>query len=171
MKPAVCEKKIATPEGSYKDRENILSTYTQILYHIVFATKNRERVLDKPRREELFRCMWGIIKNHNCHLFRLNGVGDHVHILTSVHQTVCVAEIVKAIKVGSVKWINENKIFPQFDHWQEGYGAFTHSVRERDVLIEYIKNQEEHHRRVDFLDEYRKLLREADIEFDEKYLA
>jgi len=63
-----------------------------------------------------------------------------------------------------------NKVFSQFDHWQDGYGAFTHSVREKAALIEYIKNQEEHHRRVDFLDEYRKLLREAGIEFDEKYL-
>jgi len=59
---------------------------------------------------------------------------------------------------------------PQFDHWQEGYGAFNHSAREKAALIEYIKNQEEHHRRVDFLDEYRKLLRDAGIEFDEKYL-
>jgi uncharacterized membrane protein YgaE (UPF0421/DUF939 family) len=78
--------------------------------------------------------------------------------------------LVKAIKTGSSKWIKENKAFPQFDHWQEGYGAFTHSAREKAALIEYIKNQEEHHRRVDFLDEYRKLLRDAGIEFDEKYL-
>ena len=78
--------------------------------------------------------------------------------------------MVKAIKTGSAKWIKENKVFPQFDHWQEGYGAFTHSMREKAALIEYIKNQEEHHRQVDFLDEYRKLLRDAGIEFDEKYL-
>ena len=171
MQPAVCDDKmITTLKGSNKTRENILATYTQIIYHIVFATKNRERVLDKTRREDLFRYMWGIVKNHDCHLFRLNGVEDHIHILTSVHSTVALANLVKAVKTGSAKWIKENNVFPQFGHWQEGYGAFTHSIREKDALIEYIKNQEEHHRRVDFLDEYRKLLGEADIEFDEKYL-
>ena len=170
MKPAVDDDKIiTTPTGSNKT-QNILATYTQIIYHIVFATKNRERVLDKPRREDLFRYIWGIVKNHDCHLFRLNGVEDHVHILTSVHPTVALADLVKAVKTGSAKWIKENNVFPRFCHWQEGYGAFTHSVREKNVLIEYVKNQEEHHRQVDFLDEYRKLLHEADVEFDEKYL-
>jgi len=148
-----------------------LATYTQVIYHVVFATKNRERTLDKSYREELFRYIWGIVKNHDCHLFRVNGVEDHLHILTSIHPTVSLAGLVKAIKTGTSKWIKDKKVFPKFDHWQEGYGAFTHSPREKEVLIEYIKNQEEHHRRVDFLDEYRKLLREADVEFDEKYLV
>ena len=147
-----------------------MATYTQIIYHIVFATKHRERVLDKPRRDDLFRYIWGIIKNHEGHVFRLNGVEDHIHILTSLHPTVGLAELVKSVKTSSAKWIKENGVFPQFSHWQEGYGAFTHSVLEKAALIEYIKNQEEHHRQVDFLDEYRKLLREAGIEFDEKYL-
>ena len=147
-----------------------MATYTQIIYHIVFATKHRERMLDKPRREDLFRYIWGIIKNLESHLFRLNGVEDHIHILTSLHPTVGLADLVKAIKTGSAKWIKENNVFPQFSHWQEGYGAFTHSVREKAALIEYIKKQEAHHRRVDFLDEYCKLLRDAGIEFDEKYL-
>lgn len=147
-----------------------MATYTQIIYHLVFATKHRERVLDKSRREDLFRYIWGIIKNHDGHLFRINGVEDHVHILTSIHPAICLADLVKAIKTGSAKWIKENQVFPQFSHWQEGYGAFTHSIREKDVLIEYIKNQETHHRTVDYLEEYRRLLREADIKFDEKYL-
>ena len=147
-----------------------MATYTQIIYHIVFATKNRERVLDKPGRENLFRYIWGIVKNHESHLYRLNGVENHVHILTSLHPTVCLSDLVKAIKTGSSKWIKENKVFPEFGHWQEGYGAFTHSVREKDGLIEYIKNQEEHHHREDFLDEYKRFLHDAGIQFDEKYL-
>jgi putative transposase len=170
VKPVVDAIKTTTLTGSYKKHENILSTYTQIIYHIVFATKNRERVLDKSHREDLFRYIWGIVKNNDCHLFRLNGVEDHIHILTSIHSTVALADLVKSVKTGSAKWIKENNVFPQFSHWQEGYGAFTHSIREKDALIEYIKNQEEHRQRVDFLDEYRKLLREANIEFDEKYL-
>jgi putative transposase len=100
-----------------------LATYTQIIYHIVFATKHRERVLDKPRRDDLFRYIWGIIKNHEGHVFRLNGVEDHIHILTSLHPTVGLAELVKSIKTGSAKWIKENGVFPQFSHWQEGYGV------------------------------------------------
>ena len=148
-----------------------MATYTQIIYHVVFATKNRERVLDKPHREDLFRYIWGIVKNHDCHLFRLNGVEDHVHILASLHPTVALADLVKAIKTGSSKWIKDEQVFPRFSHWQDGYGAFTHSVREKDALIEYIKNQEEHHHRVDFLDEYRALLHDAGVEFDEKYLV
>jgi REP element-mobilizing transposase RayT len=147
-----------------------VATYTQIIYHIVFATKNRERVLTRPRREDLFRYVWGIVKNHDSHLFRINGVEDHIHILTSLHPTVTLADLVKAVKTGSSKWIKEENVFPQFSHWQEGYGAFTHSIREKDPLIKYIKNQEAHHRGMDFLDEYRKLLKDADVEFDEKYL-
>jgi REP element-mobilizing transposase RayT len=82
-----------------------MATYTQIIYHIVFATKHRERVLNKARREDLFRYLWGIVKNHESHLFRINGIEDHVHILTSLHPTVSLADFVKAIKAGSSKWI------------------------------------------------------------------
>jgi putative transposase len=147
-----------------------MATYTQIIYHIVFAVTNREPVLVKPRREELFRYIWGIVKNHEGHLYRINGIEDHLHILTSLHPTVALADLVKAIKTGSSKWIKENNVFPSFDHWQDGYSAFTHSLHDKDRLIEYIKDQEAHHHGIEFLDEYRALLREAGIEFDEKYL-
>jgi putative transposase len=157
-------------KGPHNESNRPMSTYTQIICHIVFSTKERGRVLDKPRREDLFRYIWGIVKNHDGHLYRINGVEDHIHILTSLHPTVALADFVKAIKTGSSAWIKENDVFPQFGHWQEGYGAFTHSIQEKDALIEYIKNQEEHHRRASFLDEYRELLRKAGVEFDEKYL-
>jgi len=172
VQPAVERLEFTTPTGSYNIAQQTgMATYTQIIYHIVFATKHRERVLEKARREDLFRYMWGIVKNHEAHLFRINGIEDHVHILTSLHPTVTLADLVKAIKTGSSKWIREENVFPQFSHWQEGYGAFTHSIRDKDTLIEYIKNQETHHRGVDFLDEYRKLLKDADVKFDEKYLV
>ncbi len=170
MQPAVDDDKNHDPERVEQNPQSILATYNQIIYHIVFATKHRERVLDQPRRDDLFRYISGIVKNHDGHVFRINGVEDHIHILTSIHPTVALADLVKAVKTGSAKWIKENNVFPRFGHWQEGYGAFTHSVREKDGLIEYIKNQEEHHRGVDFLDEYRRLLKDAQVEFDEKYL-
>lgn len=148
-----------------------MSTYTQICYHIIFSTKNREPVLDHGRRDDLFRYIWGIIKNNKSHLYQIGGVRDHLHILTTLHPTVSLAAMVKDIKTGSSYWIKEKNVFPRFSHWQDGYGAFTHSISEKDVLIEYIKGQEEHHKKTTFLEEYRKFLLDARIEFDEKYLS
>ena len=147
-----------------------MSTYTQILYHIVFATKNRDPVLMPERREELFRYIWGITKNLNCTLYRINGVEDHLHILVSLHPTVCLSDFVKTVKVASSTWIKEQNLFPQFTHWQDGYGAFTHSLKEKDTLVNYIKNQQEHHRVKPFLEEFQTLLTETGMTFDERYL-
>jgi putative transposase len=119
----------------------------------------------------LFRDIWGIISKHHCHLYRINGVHDHIHILSSLHPTVVLADFVKNIKLGSSSWIKESGVFPRFRHWQDGYGAFTASWSERNALIEYIKNQEDHHRRTPFLEEYRALLKEAGIDFEERYLT
>jgi len=146
-----------------------MSTYTQILYHLVFATKDRRPALSDARREELFRYMTGVIKNNQCRPIWINGVKDHVHLLMSVHPTVALAELVKDVKVASSVWIKENAVFPNFLNWQEGYGAFTHSLRDQPDLITYLKGQEEHHRRVTFEEEYRKLLLDAGIAFDERY--
>jgi REP element-mobilizing transposase RayT len=147
-----------------------MSTHTQICYHIVFSTKERVPALKADRREDLFRYIWGILKNRESHLYRINGTEDHLHILTSLHPTVNLADLVKKIKTGSSLWIKENSVFRTFSHWQDGYGAFTHSKGEIDPLIEYIKRQVEHHRRTTFAEEYRKLLVEAGIEFDERYM-
>jgi putative transposase len=147
-----------------------MSTYAQVCYHIVFSTKNRERVLSADRREELFRYIWGLIKNKGGHLYRINGTPDHLHIFTSLHPTVRLADLVREIKTSTSRWIKENRVFRGFTHWQDGYGAFTHSAKEKDVVIEYIKQQEEHHRRKSFRDEFRELLVAARIGFDEKYL-
>ena len=147
-----------------------MSTRTQICYHIVFSTKDRQPTLRADRREDLLRYIWGIIKNRHGHLYRINGVEDHLHILSNLHPTVCLADFVKDIKTGSARWIKDNSVFKGFSHWQEGYGAFTCSRRDIDDLIEYIKRQEEHHRRTSFVEEYRKLLQEAGIEFDERYM-
>jgi|SRR6516162_4148011 len=147
-----------------------MSTHTAISYHIVFSTKNRAPVLRRERREDLFRYIWGITKNRRSHLYRINGVEDHLHILSSLHPTVSLADFVKEIKTGSALWIKANRVFKSFSHWQEGYAALTCSRREIDGLIEYITTQEEHHRKVTFEEEYRKLLLEAGVEFDGRYL-
>ena len=136
----------------------------------MFSTKDRTPALTKDRRDDLFRYISGIIRKRQSHLYRINGVDDHVHILTSLHPTVCLADFVKEIKTGSTYWIKAEAVFKKFSRWQDGYGAFTCSQSEISGLIEYIKSQEQHHRKLNFRDEYRKLLIEAGIEFDERYL-
>ena len=147
-----------------------MSNYTQILYQIVFSTKHRERTLVKEERPELFKDIWGILKNKKCHLYRINGVEDHIHIVTSIHPTIAIANLVKDIKLGSTSFIKEKKLFPAFNGWQDGYSAFTYHIESKDHLIEYVKNQEAHHATKTYKDELRALLKEHGIEFDEKYL-
>jgi putative transposase len=140
------------------------------LYQIVFSTKHREQVLEKENRAKLFKYIWGVLNNHNCHLYRINGVEDHLHIVTHLHPSVSLANLVKTIKIASSGFIKDNGIFKSFSAWQEGYGAFTYSIKGKNRLIEYVKNQEEHHKIITFRDEYIELLNEHEIEFDEKYL-
>jgi REP element-mobilizing transposase RayT len=144
--------------------------HTKLIYHIVFGTKYRRKVLTKDKRTELFKFIWGILEKKKCHLYRMNGVEDHVHILTSMRTTMDVSNLVKDIKVASHLWIEKERIFPEFIEWQIGYGAFTVSAYEKNGLIKYIKNQEAHHKIETFEDEYQRLLKEHDIDFDEKYL-
>jgi putative transposase len=147
-----------------------MSSYRQILYHIIFGTKNRESVLAEEHSEELYKYMWGVIKNKDCKLYRINGVEDHIHILSDLHPSLSLADYVKTIKVSSSLWIKESDKFQRFTGWQEGYGAFTYSVREKDMIMNYIKNQKEHHKTETFYDEYKRLLIENGVSFDEKYL-
>ncbi len=147
-----------------------MSTYTQILYQIVFSTRNRKKCLNKPGRQELFKYIHGILKNKNCHLYRINGVEDHLHIVTHIHPTIALAFLVKDIKLATTEYIDFEFLFPGFDGWQDGYGAFTYSIDAKNRLIEYVKNQEEHHRVKTFREEYIQLLIEHGIEYDEKYL-
>jgi len=95
---------------------------------------------------------------------------DHMHIFSDLHPAISLADYVKDIKVSSSKWMKESGHFPQFEAWQDSYGAFTYSVRERDMIINYIKNQKQHHKTETFYDEYKRLLIENGVEFDEKYL-
>jgi len=147
-----------------------MSTYTQILYQIVYSTKNWEHTLTKPNREELYKYIWGVLKNKNCHLYRIGGIENHIHIITHIHPSISLASLVKDIKLASSDHIKSLNLFPDFNGWQNGYGGFTYSFKDKDHLIEYVKNQEEHHKTVTFRDELIDLLKEQGIEFDEKYL-
>ena len=147
-----------------------MGTYKQIIYQIVFGTKNRKRTISASYEKDLFQYIHGIIKNKQGNLYRINGMEDHIHILSDLHPTVCLSDYIKDIKVASNIWMKESGNFTAFEGWQEGYGAFTYSIKEKDILINYIKNQKVHHQSETFNDEYKRLLLENGIEFDEKYL-
>ncbi len=145
-------------------------SYRQIIYHIVFATKNRANTLTDEYCQDLYRYMWGIVDKQDCKLYRINGVEDHIHLLSDLNPSLSLADFVKTIKVASSLWLKSNEKFPGFNGWQEGYGAFTCSWNDKSAIIEYIKNQKAHHKSETFFDEYRKLLVEHGIEFDPKFL-
>ena len=147
-----------------------MSTYTQLLYQIVFSTKDRAHTLTDDHRKELFQYISGILKNKNCHLYQIGGVADHIHIVLHIHPSVALASIVKDIKLASSQQIKEQGLFKEFSGWQDGYGAFTYSIKEKDRLIEYVKNQEEHHRRKTYKEELMELLIEHGVVFDEKFM-
>lgn len=147
-----------------------MSTYTQIIYHIVFSTKNREFTLTKNNRYLLYKYISGLLENKKCHLYQINGIEDHLHIVTHIHPTVSLSSLIKDIKLSSSKFIKEQELFNKFSGWQEGYGAFTFNKKDINKLIEYVKNQETHHYQKTFKEEYVKLLSENEIVFDDKYL-
>ena len=143
-----------------------MSTYTQILYQIVYSTKFREKTLGAKNRKELYKYIWGILNNNKCHLYQIGGVEDHIHIITHLHPSVALADL----KLASSDYINNKKIFSNFNGWQDGYAAFTYSIEAKENLINYVKNQEEHHKTKTFVEELKELLIEHKIEFDEKHL-
>jgi len=147
-----------------------MSTYTQILYQIVFTPKNREPTMIISGQERLYRFIWGILQKKNCHPYQINGMEDHLHIITHLHPEIAPAFLVKDIKLACSEFIKKEGIFPQFNGWQVGYGAFTYSISAKDNLIQYIKNQKEHHKKISYKIEYIGLLMEHGIKFDERYL-
>jgi putative transposase len=146
-----------------------MNTYTQVLYQLVFSPKDREPILTKNNLPKLYKYIWGVLENKNCHLYRIGGIEDHIHIVTHIHPSVSMASLVKDIKLASSAFIKSTLLFPLFKGWQDGYGGFTYSFKEKDRLIEYVKNQEQHHIIKSFKDELAELLNEHGIEFDEKY--
>ena len=119
-----------------------MGTYTQILYQIVFSTKNRENTLVKSNVEKLYRDIQGILKQKNCVLYQIGGIEDHIHIITHIHPSISLADLIKNIKLGSSSFIKESNIFSDFNGWQNGYAAFTYSQESKAKLINYVKKQE-----------------------------
>ncbi len=146
------------------------NTYTQITIHIVFAVKRRENIIRKEYRDELYKYITGIVDNKNSKLLAINGVSDHVHILIGLDPSTALSDLVRDIKNNSSKFINENRWMKEKFQWQAGYGGFSYARSQRATVIAYIENQEKHHKKEPFRDEYLKILQKFDIEYDEQYV-
>jgi len=146
------------------------NTYTQIYYHIIFAVRNRESLITESIKEELYKYISGIINNQKQKLLIINGMPDHIHILINCKPNINLSNLVKEIKEHSTKFINDKKIFIGKFYWQTGFSAFSISNRDIPAIINYIKNQENHHGKKSFKEEYLNLLKENDILYDEEYV-
>jgi putative transposase len=138
--------------------------------HIVFSTKNREPMLYSPVREELFAFIGGICKRMECFPIRVGGYTDHVHILCLLSKKLALMKLVEEVKSHSSKWIKPKGEYFHGFYWQEGYGAFSVSPVQVDPLIAYIENQELHHQKKNFQEEYRAILHKYEVEINEKYV-
>ncbi|MCA1635069.1 MAG: IS200/IS605 family transposase [Acidobacteria bacterium] len=146
------------------------NTYTQIYIQTVFAVSGRLSLIRKEHEEEIYKFITGIIRNDGHKLIAINGMADHVHILFGLKPDMALSDLVRDIKSNSSKFINERRFAPVKFGWQEGYGAFSYGRSQLSSIISYIHNQEKHHRRRSFKDEYLSLLRKFEVEFEDKYV-
>jgi putative transposase len=145
-------------------------TFSQIYIHLVFSVKERQNVIHKTWREELFKYVSGILKGKNQKVFAIGGMSDHIHILISLRPNCMISELVNSVKTNSSKWINSRGFVKGKFNWQEGYGAFSYGQSQLDHVIQYINNQEQHHQKRSFKEEYIELLQRFNVKFEEKYL-
>jgi len=146
------------------------NTYSQIFYHVVFAVRNRECLITPAIKDDLYKYIYGIVKNQQQSLFIINGMPDHVHLLLNCKPDINLSHLIKEIKEHSTKFINDKKIISGKFYWQAGFGAFSIGKRDLPRVLEYIQNQEEHHVKKNFRDEYLEFLKENEIEFNDKYV-
>ncbi|MEA3391666.1 MAG: IS200/IS605 family transposase [Candidatus Marinimicrobia bacterium] len=146
------------------------NTYSQIYIQVVFAVKYWETLIKDKYRVELEKYITGIVKNNNSKLLAIYCNPDHTHVLIGLNPDVSVSEISCNIKANSSRWINQNKWYKGTFRWQTGFGVFSYSRSQIDYIAKYILNQQEHHRRTSFKDEYLDLLNKAEIKYDEEYI-
>ncbi len=146
------------------------NTYTQIHIHLVFAVKYRDGVIQASWKDELYKYITGIVQNNKHKLLSINGMSDHVHILLGLRPSQSISDLLQDIKGSSSKWINEKKFIKTRFEWQEGYGAFSYSKSQIKAVTEYIENQELHHQKKTFREEYLEMLQKFEVDYDEKYI-
>ncbi|MBU0490065.1 MAG: IS200/IS605 family transposase [Bacteroidetes bacterium] len=146
------------------------NTYTQIFIHAVFAPQGRHNLIHPEWKDDLFKYITGIVKNQGHKLIAINGMPDHVHLFVGMKPIQSLSDMMQDVKGDSSKWINSKKIVQGKFQWQEGFGAFSYSTSQIDSVVKYINNQEKHHKKKTFLEEYREFLTKFEVDFDERYL-
>lgn len=146
------------------------NTYTQIHIQAVFVVQNRDCVIHKSWKNELYKYITGIIQNHNHKVLAINGMPDHVHVLFGMRPTQSLSDLMQDIKGDSSKWINEKGYVKGKFSWQAGYGAFSYSKSHVENVITYIQNQEIHHKKKTFMEEYIEFLEKFEVDYDERYV-
>lgn len=146
------------------------NTYCKIYLHVVFSVRGRRNLIHKSWKDELHKYITGIVNGKEQKVYAIGGMEDHIHILLSIKPTIAVSDLIRDIKANSSKWINERGfVIGQFQ-WQEGFGAFSQTHAQLDSVIAYINNQEQHHKRKTFKEEYLEFLQNFNVDYDEKYL-
>jgi len=146
------------------------NTFSQIYIQAVFAVNGRLSLIRPEFKEELYKFITGIVRNKGQKLIAINGITDHVHILIGLKPALALTDLVQHIKADSSNFINRKKWVRGKFSWQEGYGAFSYGHSQLDTIIRYVQNQEQHHRRRSFKDEYLAWLKKFEIPFQEKYV-
>ncbi|MBQ7691504.1 MAG: transposase [Muribaculaceae bacterium] len=141
------------------------------LFHIVINTLGREMTIPDVTSDYLYRYITVIIKNRNCKPFRINGIGNHIHLLVGLSASVALGDLVRDIKQGSSKWAKQQVYFPRFRGWGKEYGAFSCSIRDKDAIIKYINNQRVHHCKRTFEQEYRDMIECSGLEWNDHRLT
>jgi len=148
-----------------------MSSYTQILYQLVFCSKDYTPFLSYKNQEILFAYIAGVLRKKSCHSYIVGGASNHIHIITHIHPTVCLAYLIKDIKEAShILICREKSLFQNFPGWQVGYGGFTYHISSKEMLISYVKNQALHHKMISYKDELIRLLNEHNIDCTDEYL-
>jgi len=146
------------------------NTYTQIYIHAVFAVQGRQNLIRKENKEELHKYITGIVQNKGQKLIAINSMPDHAHVFIGMKPTIVLSDLVRDVKNNSSNFINEKKWIRGHFNWQKGFGAFSYGHSQIDVVVKYILNQEKHHEKKTFKQEYMELLQKFAVEYDEKYL-
>ena len=145
-------------------------TFSNLLYHAVFGVKLRQPILTKPVRDKLFPYMAGIVQSHDGHPIEINGVEDHAHLFFSLGTKHAVADVMRDLKASSSKWLNEQRLLPVPFHWQTGYAIFSVSQSVRETVAAYVRNQEAHHAKRTFEEEYLEFLVRHGITYDPRFV-
>ena len=146
------------------------NTYTQIHIHAVFSVQNRISLIQKKWQDRLYQYMIAIIQNHGHKVLSIGGMPDHIHILFGFRPAQSLSDLIQNVKRDSSAWVNKEKLAVRRFSWQEGYGAFSYSKSQIPRVAKYIENQEKHHTNRSFLEEYKKILIDFGLEYNEKYI-